>query len=95
MPSWAVVLLAQLLPIVLGELGKLIQRMWSEAKPLVEQAAKDGTLPDGAARHEWVKSRLEPEAKATASNLLETLKVSAVDVGIKFAYDSLQKKLKK
>jgi hypothetical protein len=29
-----------------------------------------------------------------AAGLLETLKVSAVDVGIKFAYDQLQKKLK-
>lgn len=94
MPAWAIALLIQLLPIVLGELGKLIKTMSERSKPLIEQAAKDGTLPDGAARHAFVKAQLVPEAKATASKLLETLKVSAVDVGIKFAYDQLQKKLK-
>jgi hypothetical protein len=94
MPAWAVALLIQLLPIVLGELGKLIKRMSESAKPLVEQAAKDGKLPDGAARHDWVKTQLIPIAKGTASTLLETIKVAAVDVGIKFAYDTLQKKLK-
>jgi hypothetical protein len=63
MPAWAIALLIQLLPIVLGELGKLIKRMSESAKPLITEAAKDGTLPDGAARHEWVKSQLVPAAK--------------------------------
>ena len=94
MPSWAITLLATLLPIVLGELGKLIKSVWETSKPFVEQAAQNGSLPDGAARHEWVKSQVLPQAKATATKLLETIKVSGVDVGIKLAYDQLQKKLK-
>jgi len=84
----------KLLPIVLGELGKFLLDLIQKAKPLVEQAAKDQSLPDGAARHEWIKGQILPAAKASASTLLEAIKTGLVDVAIKIGYDQLQKKLK-
>lgn len=87
--------LFKLLPIVFGELGALLVKLVEAAKPIVEKISADHSFPDGAARHEFVKTQLLPLIKKSGLVLLDAVQEGLVNVATKFAYEILKGKLSK
>ena len=81
----------QILPIVLGALGKLIVDLVQKARPLVTKAAADQKFPNGTARHEFITNELLPTVKSSGVDLIEVLQPTVAGFATKMAFEIVQR----